>query len=138
MLMQVTFKSKDGERIIVKITDQPVTIGRSAKCEIVLRDDNVSRQHCRISLWDGEYIVKDLDSANGTFVNGERVDEAVLKNGDLVACGDTNLMVMGLKTKGVNTIISELAAEMAEKNQGCRTVMRKIVRQVDLKSGGTK
>jgi pSer/pThr/pTyr-binding forkhead associated (FHA) protein len=50
-----------------------ITIGRRENCDIVLRFPNVSGQHCRLTLEQGYWFVKDLDSRNGTKVNGYRV-----------------------------------------------------------------
>jgi len=60
------------------------TIGRSADCEVKLKAGDVSKQHCRLVVRPGRVIVEDLDSANGTFVNGEAIESAVLENGDVL------------------------------------------------------
>jgi Zn-dependent protease with chaperone function len=67
---------------------QTYTIGRNATNDIVLSDPMVSRQHAKLIIHDnGQVSIKDLDSSNGTFVNGNRVTEAFLKTGDIVKCG---------------------------------------------------
>ncbi len=50
-----------------------ILVGRRENCDIVLRFPNVSSQHCRLTLEQGYWFVKDLDSRNGTKVNGVRV-----------------------------------------------------------------
>jgi adenylate cyclase len=60
-----------GEDIPLK--KERILIGRRDNCDIVLRFSNVSGQHCRLSLEQGYWFVKDLDSRNGTKVNGYRV-----------------------------------------------------------------
>ena len=50
-----------------------ILVGRRETCDIVLRFPNVSGQHCRLSLEQGYWFIKDLDSRNGTKVNGYRV-----------------------------------------------------------------
>ncbi|MFY0536285.1 FHA domain-containing protein [Nannocystis pusilla] len=53
-------------------------------------DRIVSKEHSRITLGpDGRYVVRDVGSLNGTFVNGERVTERVLKSGDQISLGNT-------------------------------------------------
>ena len=67
----------------------PVTIGRQAQCEIQIEETWTSRRHARIAWTGTEYIVEDLDSTNGTFVNGERVvGPHALKSGDRLQLGD--------------------------------------------------
>jgi hypothetical protein len=63
------------------------TIGRTADNQIVVPIREVSRRHAEISLTERGYFVKDLGSPNGTFVNGERVTERVLQDGDRIAMG---------------------------------------------------
>ncbi len=67
----------------------PVTLGRHAQCDIQIEDRWMSRQHARIA-WSGAgYVVEDLGSTNGTFVNGERVTGSrALKRGDIVRLGE--------------------------------------------------
>ena len=51
----------------------PFLIGRQGENNLVLRDNRISRSHARISADEGEYVVEDLDSRHGVFVNGQRV-----------------------------------------------------------------
>lgn len=50
-----------------------ITIGRSSDSAIIIRDDYTSTHHARLMLWNGRWMVQDLDSTNGTFLNGSRV-----------------------------------------------------------------
>jgi pSer/pThr/pTyr-binding forkhead associated (FHA) protein len=68
-----------------------IDLGRSSENDLVLRSPNVSRRHARIICADGVCTVEDLGSANGTFVNGERVSQAVLKPGSQLRLGDVKL-----------------------------------------------
>src|SRR5690606_1866263 len=67
-----------------------MTLGRSASCEIALPRENaaVGRRHCRFEEHDGEVVLIDLDSANFTILNGERIQRATLKSGDRVTIVD--------------------------------------------------
>ncbi len=62
-------------------------VGRAAGCDIVLLDPTVSRRHAELGCGKDEVAVRDLGSANGVFVNGEKVEEAVVRAGDEVAFG---------------------------------------------------
>ncbi|KFU80115.1 Forkhead associated (FHA) domain, binds pSer, pThr, pTyr [Amycolatopsis lurida] len=67
------------------------TLGRSRNAAIRLGDSRVSRLHCKIR-WDGTNAwLTDLDSANGTFVNGQRVPAATLAHGDVLRLGDSTV-----------------------------------------------
>jgi hypothetical protein len=74
---------KPGQRVFV---DQPeLIIGRDEQCDLVIADRRVSRRHARIRLRDEKYLLEDLGSKNGTFVNGQEVDEPrALQDGDEV------------------------------------------------------
>ena len=65
-----------------------ITIGGLEDNDIVLGDDTVSRQHCKIVQEDADYIAIDLHSTNGTFINGVRIREAHLSPGQIVGVGN--------------------------------------------------
>jgi DNA-binding SARP family transcriptional activator len=70
----------------------PIIIGRSSGCDLVLPDEEISRQHARIELADGVYRITDLGSMNGTLVNGQIVEgESVLLDGDRIGIGNVIL-----------------------------------------------
>ncbi len=71
--------------------DADYVIGRSNNCSLVLNDGKVSRLHCRIESHGEEFVLTDLNSANGTIVNGERVSQASLRLGDYLRLGFTVL-----------------------------------------------
>ena len=72
--------------------DQGVTvIGRSSGCDVVVDDPNVSRRHAEIRRLGEGYSLVDLGSTNGTEVNGQRVGETSLMNGDVIGVGTTRL-----------------------------------------------
>ncbi|WP_130177682.1 FHA domain-containing protein [Cryobacterium sp. SO1] len=52
---------------------EPITIGRSSDSSLVIRDDYTSTHHARLMLWHDDWMVQDLDSTNGTFLDGKRV-----------------------------------------------------------------
>ncbi len=69
-----------------------LTLGRSEAADIQVDDRRASRRHAQIKVISSECQLVDLNSSNGTFVNGERIHEAVwLKDGDIITIGDTKL-----------------------------------------------
>ena len=64
-----------------------VVVGRHPLCDIVLSDITVSRHHVELEKTDVGFVVTDLGSLNGTYVNGVRVDRAALASGDAVQIG---------------------------------------------------
>ncbi|MGE3164160.1 MAG: FHA domain-containing protein [Planctomycetota bacterium] len=66
-------------------------IGRALDCGLVLNDGKVSRHHTRIEAVEGGHVILDLNSANGTVVNGQKVSRALLRSGDYVRLGFTVL-----------------------------------------------
>jgi pSer/pThr/pTyr-binding forkhead associated (FHA) protein len=69
------------------------TMGRSPGAEFVVDAAMVSRLHCRLTAGATELQVVDLESTNGTFVNGQRVTQATLKEGDTLGVGRVDLVV---------------------------------------------
>lgn len=68
------------------------TVGRDSNSSIRLHDTEVSRRHAEFRLVDGEYTLVDVGSANGTFVNGQQIQEAHLQAGDRIQIGQTVLV----------------------------------------------
>ena len=62
----------------------PFTIGRSEGADHTVYSGKVSKEHVTIEVTDGQYVVRDLESTNGTFVNGERATTHVLEDGDIL------------------------------------------------------
>jgi len=70
------------------------TVGRTARADFIVRAALVSRVHCRLTAdASDQLILEDLDSTNGTLVNGKRVTRAVLKAGDTITIGRTDFTV---------------------------------------------
>lgn len=70
-------------------------VGRSEDCEVRIDNLGVSRHHCEIVSKDGFYLVRDLQSNNGTFVNGSKVEVHSLNNGDVITLGKYSLEYQG-------------------------------------------
>jgi hypothetical protein len=87
---EVVTLTADGERHVVD--KQRTTIGRSRECDVQLSDPNVSRRHAEVRQEGTTFWVVDLDSTNGTEVNGRRLKRAKLRDGDTITLGSTELV----------------------------------------------
>jgi len=61
------------EGMAIDLPDEQLTIGRSSESGLVIRDDYTSTHHARLMLWNDQWVIQDLDSTNGTFLDGARV-----------------------------------------------------------------
>src|SRR3954452_3201079 len=104
----VTFQVLEGidKRRIFRDLPTPVTIGREEGNILRLNDERVSRFHSKIQIDDNDYILTDLESTNGTRVNGTVVQIRRLRFGDRVALGRSVLLF------GSNEEIAERMAQM--------------------------
>ncbi len=78
----------------IPLSDGEVTIGREASNGIAITDPSVSRKHFLLSGQNGRFQVRDLDSRNGTLVNGTPVEEQFLQHGDEIAAGDSSFLFL--------------------------------------------
>lgn len=67
----ITSGAKEG--LELELSPEPLTIGRSGESGLIIRDDYTSTHHARLILWGEEWVIQDLDSTNGTFLDGTRV-----------------------------------------------------------------
>lgn len=86
---------EDMDEYIIELNGQDVVIGRLPTCEICIEDDPlVSRYHANLSFRDGMYVLADMGSSNGTYLNGEIVTEdTILQSGDEITVGIHEIMV---------------------------------------------
>src|SRR5436190_9898084 len=82
-------ESQDQPPVTMRVAPGSVkTVGRTARADFMLDAPLVSRLHCRLTAEaSDQLVVEDLESTNGTIVNGTRVDRAVLKDGDTLTIG---------------------------------------------------
>ena len=85
----ITSGAKEG--LEIDLPEELLTIGRSNESDLVIRDDYTSTHHARLALWDDQWVIQDLDSTNGTFVDGSRVTQPVpVPLGTTVTIGTTS------------------------------------------------
>jgi hypothetical protein len=117
------FPVKPGKQIVV---------GRSSDLDMVLVEDMVSRKHAKITCSDGKILIEDLGSTNGTFVNGEKIKQARLKEGDRVLIGTSILKLVAqgnapqMDDQQVKKKLEEAAAAAAARQTRSSSMTGKI------------
>lgn len=106
LLAPVPGSASNGPELRVQVPGRPestfvlnkpeTNIGRDATNDLVLESAVVSRRHAVVTAGDGGFRVRDLQSTNGTAVNGQRVAESVLRDGDIIRIGDEQGNHVGL------------------------------------------
>ncbi|MGH7738002.1 MAG: FHA domain-containing protein [Candidatus Tyrphobacter sp.] len=92
MRVELDVVDRDGEHFVEALT--PATIGRGTDVEVVVDDPDVSRHHARLEAENAVVYLSDLESANGTYLNGRRVREAIeVRPGDRIDVGTARLVV---------------------------------------------
>lgn len=85
---------ENGEEHTYNITSRVITIGRSSKNDVPVKDRNASRRHCNILKIADSWFVVDCDSQNGTFVNGEKIKKRELEDGDKISISSTEILFL--------------------------------------------
>ena len=93
----------------IELTSDRMVIGRGQNADIAIEDVGVSRQHARISRWMGlAYMIEDLGSSNGTFVNGKGIQRAVIENGDRIQIGPNVVLRFSLTDRADTELQQQL------------------------------
>ena len=125
-MAKLILKFRDATLQEIPLTKPAITIGRVDKNDIKIENLAVSRQHAKI-LQDGDrYIMEDLNSLNGTFVNEKRVMKCVLRNGDEIMVGKHTLVFIDEEEKPIE-MRKDIDISLAEK-----TVMLDTKKQREL------
>jgi pSer/pThr/pTyr-binding forkhead associated (FHA) protein len=82
---------------------EKTTIGRVEDNTVHLAEPSVSSHHCEVLLRGDEVVVRDLNSTNGTFINGEKITESVLKPGEVLRLGQIEMRLEGDSVAGGGT-----------------------------------
>ena len=84
--------SYDEKNESIELGEGEIIVGRSSKSDIHLSVDNVSRRHARVLFRNEEYHIEDLNSTNGLYVNGVKVEKCVLRNNDHIEIGGVKIL----------------------------------------------
>jgi len=109
---------------------KPTTIGRTPEADMRLDAPDVSRRHASLQMIGGQFVLEDLDSANGTFVNKKRIKSTILQNGDLIEIGKFLLVfadgqITSYKSNGMRLDVSALEKDVQVKG-GKRRILDNI------------
>ena len=103
--------------------DKPVlSIGRLASNDIWLEDPFISRHHCLIRNEDGQYVIEDLNSANGTYVDGDRIHTRLLEDGSLIRIGFSWFAVRLQDAEEAMAVSQDLVSSGGEHSLSSRSV----------------
>jgi adenylate cyclase len=120
---QLFFKEGATQGFYHDIGPGTITIGRSRGCTIELSDRGVSREHASIHLGpDGKAALEDMGSKNGTFLNGNRIEKAILKEGDEIKIGQT-LLIYHREQKGASLKSAQCPAD----NKNVKSTVRSVL-----------
>ncbi len=128
--MVLHYRDADQKEHSLELATATVAIGRDAQADIVLDDERVTRIHCEIRFWNGDYVLKDLRSKNGTILNEREVDVAVLHLHDIIKVGPFLLTVQDENYGRLGeTQAGEVIKEMNH-GKGFNTIMHQIVDEI--------
>lgn len=87
--VRLIFKAGEANTTVYEINKEEVSIGRGKSCDVIIADKKSSRKNAIIRKAGLQFVIKDLSSANGTYVNGARIEEMELTGNDVIRIGDT-------------------------------------------------
>src|SRR5580700_12080053 len=111
--------SPSGQRTRCPLHPLPFSLGRQPDNNLVLRDNRASRSHSRIIAENGAYVIEDLSSRHGTWINGERIARHVLRNSDRIDFGvrDSFQLTFAFDRGEINRILGKLGEEVGPGSQ---------------------
>lgn len=96
----------EGKASRINLTDSPTVFGRAGACDVQIASPQMSRRHFKVEWVDGKWILEDLQSRFGTFVNGAPVKRVVLNAGDRVTIGSPLEVLLVLEFQGASAGVS--------------------------------
>jgi len=126
VLRFISGKYQGGEFPVV--AEKQIVVGRSSELDMVLVEDMVSRKHAKIAMQSDQIWIEDLGSTNGTFVNGEKIKRARLKEGDRVLIGTSILKLIASegRTDGNDARVQLESVAAARRTSQARTMSGSI------------
>lgn len=92
MNVNLVFYKKNGTHRVIPLPSSVTMIGRRRSCDLRIPLTSISRKHCQLNLNQGVWMIRDLGSRNGTYLNGKRVKEDVIQAGDSIGIGPLAFM----------------------------------------------
>ncbi len=114
---------RDNIERLVTVEGDSAVVGRGTECEVRIEDPHASRRHCRIERLGDEAFVVDLDSANGTWVSGERIRRRPLGRGEVIRIGGTQLKVSGGIESRLTAVESTQTQQMSREREMLQTLL---------------
>ena len=129
-MAQLTQKMADGSVVgSWDLTGKTVRFGRGETVDVRIDDVEMSREHFVVESPSGETTIRDLNSKNGTWVNGVRVAEQILKRNDQIRAGRSVFFFQESQPKGLNTMFRELEEEAERTGKGYSTMRRELYKK---------
>jgi len=112
MSFKLSVRQGPRPNLVFELDKPSYVIGREAGNDLVIEDPQVSRRHAQLTQQGSSYLIEDIGSTNGTYVNGKRVTApTLLMNGDMVGLADTVIIAVqvSLPVSGEATVVSDAA-----------------------------
>lgn len=140
-MAKIVFQQHDGNQLLTELdATQTYSIGRGEECAICIPVDAVSNHHAQLSKIDEGWLIEDLQSANGTQVNGQEIDRALLVDGAQIVLGGQFTLIFvdeAESTAAIEEQIEEAPAKGGKKGlkmQGASSEDLKLVKAMSLRS----
>ena len=93
-MLRILIKFKDAVVKELKTDQKEIVIGRESSCDIQIDNIAISREHARIVQGPNDCLIEDLNSSNGIFINGRKINKKFLKTGDEIVIGKYTLNIL--------------------------------------------
>jgi transcriptional regulator with GAF, ATPase, and Fis domain len=117
---------RDQMQQVITINTDVAVVGRGQDCDIRIDDPLASRHHCRLEIRDNAIYVVDLDSRNGSWVRGERIQRHLLGSDEVLRIGSTTLQLHGSLDQRLDAIESTQAQQVSREQQALNTLMATV------------
>lgn len=97
--IELSWRDRDGREHSLVPTGAVITVGRAKDNDIVIGDHALSKRQCRFRFEDGQVILEDMRSTCGTYLDGRKVQSAVVRDGSVVFFGNTQLRVTSTRVR---------------------------------------